>query len=124
MGKKKKKTSVGRKVVNTVIIVFCVLFIAMGGLMVWGHSALNSMYKPLSDSEVNDNNLLPSGLTKDQVNEILPGAGDNLTDDLLSDKDVYNILLVGADDDGNSDTMMLISIDIFIQSQLIIEIRI
>ena len=111
MGKKKKKTSVGRKVVNTVIIVFCVLFIAMGGLMVWGHSALSSMYKPLGDGEVNDNNLLPSGLTKDEVNEILPGAGDNLTDDLISDKDVYNILLVGADDDGNSDTMMLISID-------------
>ena len=50
-------------------------------------------------------------MTKDEVNEILPGAGDNLTDDLISDKDVYNILLVGADDDGNSDTMMLISID-------------
>lgn len=103
--------STGKKVVNTVIIVFCVLFIAMGGLMVWGHSALNSMYKPLTSGDINDSNILPSGLTQDQVNQILPGAGDNLTNDLFSDQDVYNILLVGSDDDGNSDTMMLISID-------------
>lgn len=109
--KKRKKMSTGKKVVNTVIIVFCVLFIAMGGLMVWGHSALNSMYKPLTSGDINDSNILPSGLTQDQVNQILPGAGDNLTNDLFSDQDVYNILLVGSDDDGNSDTMMLISID-------------
>lgn len=109
--KRTKKTSTGKKVVNAVIIVFCVLFIAMGGLMVWGHSALSSMYKPLNGGDVNDSNILPSGLTQDQVNQILPGAGNHLTDDLFSDQEVFNVLLVGADDDGNSDTMMLISID-------------
>ena len=79
--------------------------------MVWGHSALSSMYKPLNGGDVNDSNILPSGLTQDQVNQILPGAGNHLTDDLFSDQEVFNVLLVGADDDGNIDTMMLISIE-------------
>lgn len=109
--RRRKPLSTGRKVLNGVVIAVCILFLAAGCGVLYVHGMMTGMYQSASSPESIDlEKLLPSGVTMSEVNDSNFKIPD-ITDDLHSDENVTNILLVGADSDTNSDTMMLLSID-------------
>ena len=108
------KLSTKRVVINVVTIILAVIFILAGSVCVVGYTYFNRInYQtlepsktPSETSNVNSNNV---------SNSELPNA-NNYNSDLLNDPDILNIMLFGADtradsDSGNSDTMILLSID-------------
>lgn len=104
--RKKKKLSTGRKVLNVFIVIFCVILAMAGGVILYTNNLLMGSYKPLDPNESIDFSL-PSADAEDLAN--LPSVPEVTA--LNSDREVLNVLLIGADDNGNSDTMMLLSLD-------------
>ena len=105
LSKSKKKISKKRKIINTFIIIFSVLFAAAGGGLLYMYSMVSSTYHPRSGNiDINYSAL-------ESVNGGTVQQSGDTTDTLMQDKSVLNILLMGEDNDGNSDSMMLVSID-------------
>lgn len=85
--------------------------------MVYAYGLLNNMYRPLSgDATINSNASAPLG--ESDVEGYVSGAVESLAaqstvgeDELASDDGVFNVLLVGSEAYGNSDTMILLSLD-------------
>mgnify|MGYP004511136847 CR=1 FL=1 len=110
-GKKYKgKKGKSNKVIirNFIIIVLCILFIATGGIMIYGYKSLSSInYDPIGDEE--DIN----GFANSSVDDI---TLDYTGKELLNDPMVLNILLFGSDsysagDGGRTDSILMVSID-------------
>ena len=104
-GKKKKNNKVIIR--NFIIIVLCVLFIAIGGIMIYGYNSLSSInYEPVGDEDnININNSSPEDISLDYTGQ-----------ELLNDPMVLNILLFGSDsysagDGGRTDSILMVSID-------------
>ena len=108
-----KSTKAVHKKRNTVIqivsIVMAVLFVVSGGALVYASSIMNS----LGDEE--------GTLTKNTKNyTVKDDRGNGVISDnkLLANKDVLNVMLFGQDskeskdDNGRSDSMILVSVDV------------
>lgn len=105
--RRKKKLSTGRKVLNVFIVLFCVILAVAGGVILYTNNLLAGSYKPLDPNDSRDFSL-PSA---DQGElDKLPSVAE-ITDALHKDDQVLNVLLIGSDDNSNSDTMMLLSLD-------------
>lgn len=116
-GKNPFKRSTGRKVSNVIIILLCVVFSGLGGVVVYAHSLLAGMYQNL-DSTVLDSSAKESltGSSTSNTSSIAEVPA-NIDGTLIKDPMVLNIMLFGSDERpgeneyGRSDTMMLLSID-------------
>lgn len=117
-GKNPFKRSTGRKVSNVIIIILCVVFSGLGGVIVYAHGLLAGMYQNL-DSTVLDSSAKES-LTASSNSSNTSSIAEvpaNIDGTLIKDPMVLNIMLFGSDERpgetgyGRSDTMMLLSID-------------
>ena len=116
-GKNPFKRSTGRKFSNVIIILLCVIFSGLGGVVVYAHSLLAGMYQNL-DSTVLDSSAKESlaGSAASSTSSIAEVPA-NISGTLIKDPMVLNIMLFGSDERpganeyGRSDTMMLLSID-------------
>jgi LCP family protein required for cell wall assembly len=114
--KKKQKSRLGLKIT---ILVFSVIFGLTGGAMVYAHSFwMGGMYNDLSGDEIDSNAVLTTSDDVEGTASDVTSVGNvNTADSLIRDDSVLNILLFGADvrpgknGYGNSDTMILLSID-------------
>lgn len=116
-GKNPFKRSTGRKVSNVIIIILCVVFSGLGGVIVYAHGLLAGMYQNL-DSAVLDSSAKESLTASDTSNtSSIAQVPANIDGTLIKDPMVLNIMLFGSDERpgetgyGRSDTMMLLSID-------------
>lgn len=97
------KTSAGKKFSNVLISLMCIILALGGSVMIYGNSILAGMYTP----EVTAS----SSSTDDEY------ADASITNNMVKDPMVLNIMLFGSDlrpneeDNGNSDSMILVSID-------------
>ena len=117
-GKNPFKRSTGRKVSNVIIIILCVVFSGLGGVIVYAPGLLAGMYQNL-DSTVLDSSAKES-LTASSNSSNTSSIAEvpaNIDGTLIKDPMVLNIMLFGSDERpgetgyGRSDTMMLLSID-------------
>jgi LCP family protein required for cell wall assembly len=96
-GKKKKRRISAAKVIS---FIFFTIIGAIGGLMLYAYHTLNSFnYDDLGSTDSNTT------------------AKDDSNDDLLNDKMILNIMLIGSDsmsvgDHGRSDSLLILSLDI------------
>lgn len=109
------KTSVKKRIANIIITVISIVLACSGGVMIFAHSTLSSMYNSLADDKVNLDALTPSSSFDASKNTSLPDV--EITGNLVKDPMVLNIAIFGSDvrpdydDYGNSDTIMMVSID-------------
>lgn len=126
---KRRKRKIIRRTVKIVLSVFCVVFIIAGILMLYYYDLLNAMiYKELDNPATSSQNgfsfSVPTDLSSSSVSsgsassEAVSDWTVDLSDGttLLNDPMVLNVMLFGsdtryADSTGNSDTMILLSLD-------------
>lgn len=97
------KTSAGKKFSNVLISILCVVLAIGGSAMIYGNSILASMYTPETTTA--------SSTADDEY------ADASITNNIVKDPMVLNIMVFGSDkrpdqdNNGNSDSMILLSID-------------
>ena len=97
-GKNPFKRSTGRKVSNVIIIILCVVFSGLGGVIVYAHGLLAGMYQNL-DSTVLDSSAKES-LTASSNSSNTSSIAEvpaNIDGTLIKDPMVLNIMLFGSD---------------------------
>lgn len=107
----KYKTSTSHKIANAAVLFLCLIFIIVGSISIYAHDMMNNMFSSQKDVSINFDALpsLNSGSTDT--------ASAQITDKLIKDPMVLNIALFGSDvrpgevEMGNSDTIVLVSID-------------
>ena len=116
---KKYKLSKKRVVLNVICSILSVVMIITGTGSIFAYTYFNRINYEQVDTDTSSNVSKPSSKLKDN-SDISVASGDPKTDaysgTLLSDPDILNIMLFGADtrkgeDKGQSDTMILFSID-------------
>lgn len=123
------RTSPQKRVLNILVIVLSVLFGCIGGGMIYAHSTLSGMYDSVDNSQIDLKALVPFDDTKIDLEALVPSSSDpnvskneslpdvEITGNLVKDPLVLNIAIFGSDvrpgytDYGNSDTILMISID-------------
>ncbi|MDO4731413.1 MAG: LCP family protein [Clostridia bacterium] len=105
------KTPGFHKFVNVFIVAISLFLIIFGGMSIYAHDLMSSMFEKNNSVSINFN-ALPSVASED-----VKMQNAQITDHLIKDPMILNIALFGSDvrpgegDAGNSDTILLVSID-------------
>ena len=125
--KKKKKMSVKKKILIIILIILVIVGIGIGIIFLIIHHYINLMnIKPveessyeIADSVVDDDITDEPDSPQEDIDDLENRIRENLekkSDDIMADKDVLNVLLIGTDarsvsERGRSDSMILVSIN-------------
>ena len=125
--KKKKKMSVKKKILIIILIILVIVGIGIGVIFLIIHHYINLMnIKPveessyeIADSVVDEDITDEPDSPQEDIDDLENRIRENLekkSDDIMADKDVLNVLLIGTDarsanERGRSDSMILVSIN-------------